>query len=363
MRKFPIIYKYLVLFLGVNVLVRIIGYGTNWPNSGLSNLSFIWTRFVAGITSSVGFSAGDVLYVLLGLLLFGLLVNMARLAIKKQWKSLVRNCGQLVLSMTIFYMIFIFSWGFNYYKTPINSYYDIEKIKVDELKDLAEFYLDQSIKYREVVSENDSGVFVSQLKTSDVDAEILESSIDLMKLTELNLKRVMKPNLKSSLFSETFAYFGILGYYNPFTGESTIIDVAPDSKLLFTKFHEVSHQWGFALESEANFVGFLIGTSSQNAEFQYVSNYKALRGLLSKLVWVDPVFVENMLECYSPKMKRDREYEKLVQEKYSGTADDAFSVLNEAYLQLNNQEGLESYGRFIELIVGYHRKYKSEFIR
>jgi hypothetical protein len=31
--------------------------------------------------------------------------------------------------------------------------------------------------------------------------------------------------------------------------------------------------------------------------------------------------------------------------------------MNEAFLRLNNQEGLQSYGRFVELLVGYHRKY------
>lgn len=362
MRKIPVIYRSIALFLGLNFLVRIVGYGTNWPNSWLSHLSILWTRFISKITSKISFSVGDLFYFILGILFLTFLIHIIFLVIKKKWKLLQVNCTRLIFSITLFYMFFVFSWGFNYYKTSIQSYYDVENIKVEELKKLTIYYLSQSIKYREVISENDLGVFVSELSSDEVDNEILKSTTYLLTLEELNFRQGMRPNLKSSLLSKTFAHLGILGYYNPFTGEATFIDVAPDSKLLFTKFHEVSHQWGYASEAEANFVGFLIGTSSQNAEFQYVSNYKALRGLLNKLIWVDPLFVEQILERYSPKMKRDREYEKYIQEKYSGTADDAFSILNDAYLQLNNQEGLESYGRFIELIVGYHRMYNPQFI-
>jgi len=58
-------------------------------------------------------------------------------------------------------------------------------------------------------------------------------------------------------------------------------------------------------------------------------------------------------------MKRDRAYEIEIAMKYSGKTEEAFSFMNEAFLKLNNQEGLESYGRFVELLVGYNRMYSN----
>src|SRR5690606_4043513 len=125
------------------------------------------------------------------------------------------------------------------------------------------------------------------------------------------------PNVKPSLYSTMFSYMGVLGYYNPFTNEGQFNTKMPDTKILFTQMHETAHQWGFAPENEANFIGFLIGSKSENIEFNYVSHYMALRQILNRIVWEDPQFVEQLLEQYSDGMKRDRAYEIQIQLKYN----------------------------------------------
>src|SRR5690606_21437063 len=172
---------------------------------------------------------------------------------------------------------------------------------------------------------------------------------------EIQLIHSTSPNLKASLVSTGFSYLGVSGYFVPFTSEAQYNTNQPDTKLLFTKMHETAHQWGFAAENEANFVGYLLGQESENIELNYVSNYKAMRSILNRILLVDPVYVQVMLFRYSDGMKRDRNYEKEILEKYSGKGDEAFSFMNEAFLRLNNQEGLESYGRFVELLVGFNR--------
>lgn len=275
-----------------------------------------------------------------------------------KWKILGRNIRTLIYLLSAFYAYFHFIWGYNYYKTPIKDSYNIELDSLDELKQLADMYYERAVKYRELVQEDERGVFKMSLNSSEINQELKNSAFKVQtKYPEVIFTHSIQPNLKNSLYSEVFSHLGVSGYYNPFTSESQVNKRMPDSKLLFTTFHESAHQFGFAPESEANFVGFLMGIESDHFDFQYVSNFKAMRSILNRILWVDPMYVKGYIDFrYSPGMKRDREYEMEINEKYTGKTGDAFSMMNEAFLKMNNQEGLESYGRFVELLVGFNRK-------
>lgn len=350
--------RFIGLWFFIFLFIRLVGDFTSFPDKLFPQIHLFISKIVSAFTNLIPFSFGDILYAVLGFLLFVSFVKILIRMRQKKWYEFRKMISFLFIGLTVFMVVFYLFWGFNYYKTPVKEAYKVEKISLEELKFLAEFYLERSIEIRAFTTENENGVFQIQLSDEELTRQILISSRKLKEINELRLTEIMHPNIKKSLYSTGFSYMGVLGYYNPFTSEAQFNSQMPDTKSLFTKFHEVAHQWGFASESEANFVGYLIGANSTNKEFSYVCHYKALRSILNKIVWEDPAFVESVLSCYSPKMKKDREYEIFIQKKYLHSADDAFSVLNEAYLQLNNQDGLESYGQFVELLVGYHRKHR-----
>ena len=64
-------------------------------------------------------------------------------------------------------------------------------------------------------------------------------------------------------------YLGFLGYYNPFTGEAQVNTKVPAFIIPFTTCHEIAHQFGFASESEASFVGYLVIRSGNSPVFKY----------------------------------------------------------------------------------------------
>lgn len=348
--------SYFILCLLVFAFIRLIVIFPIFSDEIFPEISFFISKIMGSFSAIFPFSLGDVLYFVLGFFLVLFCVKIIKSIKQRNSIKIRRLVSKFLIGFILFVLIFHFFWGFNYYKTPVKERYNTEEISLEELKNLAEIYLNKSIKDRELLPEDNNGVFSDEFTGSELKLEILNSSREIKQIKELKLQQVTSPNLKKSVYSLGFSYLGVLGYYNPFTSEAQFNSKMPGTKLLFTQFHEVAHQWGFAPESEANFVGFLIGIKSKNKSFNYVSNYKALRSLLNKIVWEDPAYVESMLNRYSPKMKKDREYELEIQRKYFNGADDAFSMLNEAYLQLNNQDGLETYGQFVELLVGYHRK-------
>lgn len=358
MIKLKRLYISIVIFVITIILIRLIGWLTNFSDTFYSVLNIFFGKILYSVSSLFPFSLGDVFYSLLVVAGFVFLVYIVRLLFLKNWATFRKQISYLFYFLTVMFLTFHLFWGFNYYKTPLKESYNTENIHLEDLKKLAEIYLVKSIESRNKVKENTEGIFEFELSQSQIDSLIFKSSQKIQKkFPELKFTNHTLPNIKPSQYSTMFSYMGVLGYYNPFTNEGQYNNKMPYTKMLFTQMHETAHQWGFAPENEANFIGFLIGSESDHIDFNYVSNYMALRQVLNRIVWEDPKYVEQLIESYSPAMRRDRVYEIEIQLKYNHSVDDAFSMLNEAYLRLNNQDGLESYGKFVELLVGYHRKY------
>lgn len=351
-------YQSILFFVLIVLLIQILGNFTSFSDKIFPFVNQFFTSILHTLTSKIPFSLGDWLYGI-GLILG--LIFLTRFFIflsKKKYKIVKVQISRFFYLLSFIYFSFHICWAFNYYKTPIKDSYAIESIGEDELKFWTNNYLIKCKEFREMVPEDSCGVFLLDLNQDEVSHTIMKSKNRFQKkYSQIKFSNNSFPNLKPSLYSSSFSYLGILGYYNPFTSEAQFNACSPDTKLLFSQFHETSHGWGFATESEANFVGFLVGSESENYAFQYVSNYMALRSLLNKLVWIDPKFVQLVLANYSDGMMRDRQDELENQERYNHRADDAFAMLNDAYLKLNNQEGLESYGKFVELLIGFNRKY------
>ena len=356
-KKFYNILISIGLFFGSFLFIKVISF-TSFPDKIFPKVNVFFSKLLYFISHKFPFSVGDIFYIILTISSVGFLFYFFKLIRSKNWEILRKALTRLVYFLMIFYWTFHLLWGFNYYKTPIVENYDTENITIDELKLLAEIYFMRSVFLREQVGEDKNGVFKFQLTQNEINQNLKVSSSEIKsKYPEIHFINLTPPNVKSSLFSTMFSYMGVSGYYVPFTTEAQYNDKMPDTKLLFTQFHEIAHQWGFAPENEANFVGYLLGKESDDVEMKYASNYRAMRSILNRILWVDPVYVQVMLFRYSDGMKRDRNYEREINEKYSGKGEEAFSLMNETFLRLNNQEGLESYGRFVELLVGFNRKY------
>jgi hypothetical protein len=151
------------------------------------------------------------------------------------------------------------------------------------------------------------------------------------------------------------SFTGILGYYNPFTAEAQYNSQLPATAIPFTSAHESSHQLGFAREQEANFIGYLVGVGSTNAELRYSTEYFTLKSLLRYIVEEDPDFVKSVQKNYSEGMKRDTAFEKSFVLKHQSWLDDFFGFTNNLFLKSNQQEGSITYSYFIDLLLNYEK--------
>ena len=309
---------------------------------------FEWQKgFHQKLFSSIPFSVGDVFYTILGAALLLFLIKI----LKKKTRNGYFVKFLVVLNLVYFtYQIF---WGQLYFQKPIIDQLPPEEISLEETKSLTLKYLNLCKQTRNLLKEDENGIFKIQ-NLPLIESEILSNQSQLptfissKKSTEIN-------NFKPSLFRKIMSYTGILGYYNPFTAEAQYNAELPSTQIPFTLAHESAHQLGFAREQEANFIGYLLGKNSENVELKYSVEYFVLRSLLNSLVEKNPQFVKQILENYSPAMKRDRIPEKIFAKKHDGFLAIFFDLSNDLFLKSNQQQGSITYSYFVDLMVRYER--------
>ena len=253
--------------------------------------------------------------------------------------------------LNILYFTYQIFWGMLYFQKPLLEKLPEKEINVEEVKILTLEYLERCKQTRRLVHEDGNGVFIIS-EITPIKDEILKNQTKLP--SYLNNKRGTGIfAFKSSLFKPIMSYTGILGYYNPFTAEAQYNSALPSTYIPFTLSHESAHQLGYAREQEANFIGFLIGINSVNVNLKYSTEYFVLKSLLNSLNENEQEFVKDVLQQYSPEMKRDRIAEKLFIKKHEGLLDVFFGFTNDLFLKSNQQEGSITYSYFIDLLIRY----------
>lgn len=151
----------------------------------------------------------------------------------------------------------------------------------------------------------------------------------------------------------------LCGIYSPFTIEANYNGDMPDYNVPHTMCHELSHLKGFMREDEANFIGYLACTLSDDPAFCY-SGY--LTGWVYAGNALASADLETYLELYGQLCEtavRDLQANNAFWDQYEGAVAEAANQWNDVYLKMNDQrEGVRSYGRMVDLMLAYRKQRK-----
>ena len=340
-------YKLWAAILVAQIILFYILSTAEWAVTGFAQF-FDWQRIVhQQIFSAFSISIGDVLYIILLVTIGGFIVKIFRKNLRR--KYLIR----LFILINFLYFFYQLFWGMLYFQRPIFDVLPKDEIGIAETKEVTIKYLKLCKDDRAYVDEDENGVFrISDLNV--LEDEILHGHQQIPRFI-YDKKLSDFSSLKKSLFKNIMSYTGIMGYYNPFTGEAQYNPNLPNTYLPTTIAHESAHQLGFAREQEANFIAYLIGKDAPNVNIRYATEYFVLKSLLNSLIENDPKFVEELLNNYSPGMKRDRDYEHRFNKEHSGIMNEFFAFTNNLFLKSNQQEGSITYSYFVDLLIRYER--------
>jgi hypothetical protein len=278
------------------------------------------------------------------------------LIIKRQLKPLLI----LLNSVLIIYSSFMWSWGFNYYRSPITTQlnYDTSNFKHSELMDLCISLIQDANNLRQTIPSDDLGIAVSFKSKPELISEgknTLPYVKSLVKTPSFSVGHIKKITL-----SYPMLYTGIVGIYFPFTAEANVNTAVPDLFFTSTVIHEAAHLLGYAFEDEANFLAYYGSIHSENHFVAYSGTLLALVHSMNALYAIDPDDYFSLLKYYSESVVLDLKEHSNFWKTYEGKVRETSDSVNDSYLKLNRQkDGVKSYGRMVDLLIAYKRSLKN----
>jgi hypothetical protein len=337
-----------------------------WIEKNYSNGTYIMiSRVLRTITGWLGFSIGDIFYVVVTILVLWKLGKLfiALFRTKWSWLHFGKRCLKLIYLLIWIYIGFNFLWGLNYDRAGIQYQLQLPKQQYckEDVVELTNKIIDKVNACRRQIKDTliQQKSFDEIFREADNDYQIVSA--------QFNFLRYKNHSIKNSLFSSFGNYFGFTGYYNPFSGEAQVRSDILRILIPYITCHEMAHQLGYASESEANFVGYLAASSSSDIYFQYsvyLDLFSYAQSEEIKQYFLDrdtkglkDVLLQNRNNLDSL-VKKDRKEIRDFFFKRENSISPIVSSAYDQYLKMNKQSaGIDSYNEVIGWLLAYQRKY------
>ena len=358
--------KYFKLFVLLSLpvqmlLVQLVSTQPHWVERfyALHIYQYI-SRFLRALFGWVPLPVGQFLFyaIILGLLL-GLAREVFRLLRHQVGiKQFFRHIGfGAAAFLSGFYFLFNVMWGLNYHRRPIHEIVQIDQgnLTAGELEALCVKLIQLTHESRNRVSRDQSRPLTLALNQEQILHQAHRGyEAAARQFPELHYSQ---PAVKAVWVPELMSAFGIGGIYFPFTGEANVNMDPPAFVLPETVCHEMAHQIGIASEDEANYVAFLTCRLNPDPAFQYSGNLMAMKYAMNRLSGVNPAAFERLRKTFRPGLVQDLEANRRYWEGFDNPVEIVGDVIHDLFLKANDQtEGLVSYSRVVELVMGEYRK-------
>lgn len=300
-------------------------------------------------------SVGDLLYLGAIIYICVKLFWLLRIVQERQWHRLRISAGYArpIFILAGIYIVFNLSWGLNYNRLGIAHQLTLQP-KQHTTEDL------KTIAGDLVKSMNEKRLLLERLpRKYPPYQEVFQKSTAAFKVASQDFPffKYENESVKRSIYGRAGIYLGFLGYFNPFTGESQLNLTQPRFLLPFVTCHEIAHQLGYASESEANFVGYLVASNAPDPLFQYSAYFDMFAYVNKELFKLDSTVAKLNLANLNHLVKKDLEEVKEYYKKSNNPFETVVRGFYDHYLKANQQEkGLHSYNEVVGWLVAYYKK-------
>ena len=346
---------FLPVFLFVQIiLMKVLALFPEFVERYYSNGLYLYLSKISRIVLGwIPFSVGDLFYTILFFFIFRWIYK-NRIGFFKNWKA----NGLTVLSfISILYFLFHFLWGINYYRIPLHEKIGIEKEYTKaQLVALTEKLIAKTNQLQFQIEKDSTKKVVFNYSEQEM-YEMSPNGYDLFsnQLTEIEYKN---ESIKSSLYSLPLSYMGFGGYLNPFTNEAQVNSLKPKYTSPLTICHEMAHQTGIASESDCNFIGFMAASSNKDVYFQYSAYAFALNYCLYNLEVMEEGSSKSYRKFINKGVLENFNENKTFWKQYHSWIDTFFEYFYDKFLKFNQQkDGMESYSKFVGLLINYDLKH------
>jgi Protein of unknown function (DUF3810) len=245
----------------------------DWLASYYTNGLFKWfSKGLRWMSSSFPNAIGEYVYFFIFIIL---IINVFKHLFKyyNQYKieqngsSLIKEIAKKTVHFLVqLFVLFMLIWGLNYQQSSPARSFGLQ-VK-DSYSDVAVEQLTlQLIEELNLTRAQLSDTELNKVNTQQVFSETIQEYAQIQ--TQYPFLKLTNPSLKQAKFPQLGDYVGFMAFYHPLTGEAIIRGDLPLLTMPFTTCHEIAHQLGYASETEANFIAFVIGTESKRPLFKY----------------------------------------------------------------------------------------------
>lgn len=317
------------------------------------------------LTGWVPFSIGDTLYIIVCIYLIYKLIS-GLIAIKKEdikRAKLWRVSANIILIWILFKIL----WGFNYDRLGAGHLLQIEQKAYSgaAVTSLVNELIDSLNSTRKQLSGAKMQVDTLPVGNPAPYFSWAQEAYQSAK-TSYSFLPGNAPWVKATLFNPLADFVGFTGYFNPFTAEGQVRTDMPGLALPFVACHETAHMLGFASESEANLVGYLVAKKSTNPYVRYsayneIFTYAQREQLAVMVQEKDSVgfmgAVAHNRARLDTLVKQDRKAVRSFFNRHRSSVAPIMSSVYEQYLFLNKQNaGLKSYDEVIGWLIDLKQK-------
>lgn len=267
------------------------------------------------------------------------------------WREPRRVLARMTFWVGLLLFLYTSNCGVNYYAAPFSEYAGLEAgaYSKEELQELCEFLTKR-------VNE-------TALEERYVDNRWAWREESVRAMQQVGKKFPVLggfyPEPKEVRMSSILSVQQLCGIYSPFTIEANYNKYMPSYNIPHTMCHELSHLKGFMREDEANFIGYLACVESERQAFRY-------SGYLTGWVYAGNALARADWDAYADlygqlceQAKEDLRKNNAFWDKYEGKVAEVANQMNDVYLKANDQsDGVQSYGRMVDLMLGYYLKFK-----
>ncbi len=183
-------------------------------------------------------------------------------------KTIFVKMIKLLGFIALLYGLFLWSWGYNYCRIPIESHFQITEKSQNEsvLRSELEFFTKKLIKYRQDINP-DLNANISLFDPMDYENIVKKAvrkslaKFDYPTSKDLNV-RFLKPKGALMIWSTAGIYF-------PFVGESNVDAGLHPLQQIYVMAHELGHGYGFGDEGTCNFISYLASENTNNPLIRY----------------------------------------------------------------------------------------------
>lgn len=360
-RPFPLTVLLTLVFLGAALLLQLAARKV--PGFGQWYAVTIYPLITGSLGRFMGIFPFSVTELGLYLLIVLFVVSLVR-----SWRRPLKILGRLLLGASLLFFLFTVNCGINYYRQPFSSLsgLTIQPSSSQELYDLCSWLVEQiqdSVRQLEDQASEENG-FSGQ--TSREPLPSYGKLLEYGRQGQLAMRRLGEefpvlagfyPAPKPLLLSRILSVQQLCGVYSPFTVEANYNREMPLYNIPHTICHELSHLKGFMREDEANFIGYAACIHSEDLYFRYSGYLMGWVYAGNALAQADPEGFAALRSALPQAALTDLSYNNAYWDAFQGKVAEVSTRVNDTYLKLQDQQdGIQSYGRVVDLMLAYHRR-------